>query len=197
MWRNQFIGDIGNIALVTVDGADSRCEMYFNRRFFGHKFNGSGLKYEVAVCIATGDIVWINGAFRCGENDFNILRQAIVGALEEGEMIEADNGYNGEPISIKTPSALHTHSTAHRRMKSAARARHETINGDMKEYEVLDGKFRHDMGYHSACFRAVAVLTQTAFKHGMRPFQVHYSDFSHTSGNLPKGMQREYDDIMM
>ena len=176
MWANRFIGDDGNQALVTVDGTDSRCEMRFDPRFFGHKFNGSGLKYELAVCIATGDIVWINGAFRCGENDLNISRQAIIGALDEGEMIEADNGYNGEDIYIKTPSALHTHSVEQRRMKSLARGRHETINGDLKEFGVLAERFRHDMGYHSACFRAVAIITQLSFKHGMRPFQVHYSD---------------------
>ena len=53
----------------------------------------NGLKFEVGVCIQTGGIVWINGSFRCGMADITIARQAVVSALEEGEMAEADGGY--------------------------------------------------------------------------------------------------------
>lgn len=67
--------DTGNQALVTVDGTDMPCEMLFDKRFYSHKFNGNGVRYEVGVCIATGDIVWISGPFRCGVNDLTGSRE--------------------------------------------------------------------------------------------------------------------------
>ena len=54
--------------------------------------------------------MWINGPFRCGMSDLQIARQALVGALSEGEMVEADAGYEGEHQKIKTPSSLHVRS---------------------------------------------------------------------------------------
>ena len=44
------------------------------------KFNGSGVCYEVAVCICTGDIVCINGPFPCGQwSDLKIVWHGLMG----------------------------------------------------------------------------------------------------------------------
>jgi hypothetical protein len=61
VWDNQYLGDFGNKALVTLDGTDMPVQMIFFKKFMSHKFKGNGLKYEVGVCIATGCIVWIHG----------------------------------------------------------------------------------------------------------------------------------------
>ena len=55
------MGDIGNKALVTLDGTDMPVEMKFSEKFMSHKFKGNGLKYKVGVCIATGLVVWVHG----------------------------------------------------------------------------------------------------------------------------------------
>jgi hypothetical protein len=66
------LGNIGNKALVTLDGTDMPVEMKFSKEFMSHKFKGNGLKYEVSVCIATGRIVWIHGPARAGEGDITL-----------------------------------------------------------------------------------------------------------------------------
>lgn len=156
-----------------------QCEMRFNKRFYSHKFNGNGLRYEVGVCIATGDIVWISGPFRCGMNDLSVSREGglLGGALKEGEMAEADLAYQGEKWYIKTPVGFHTRTQKEEGMKLSAAARHETINGRLKIFEVLKNRYRHELTFHSSCFRAVAVITQLNFKLGkMPPYQVEYYD---------------------
>lgn len=178
MWNNRFIGDIGNQALVTIDGTDMKVEMRYNKDFFSHKFKSGGLRYEVGVCIATGHIVWIHGPFRCGKNDISISRTGILrGPLEEGETCEADNGYQGEDWYIKTPAGFHIRSDKEKGVKSKAGSRHESVNGRMKIFKVLCNTFRHPALFHSSCFRAVAVITQINFSLGERPpFQVDYFD---------------------
>jgi hypothetical protein len=46
-----------------VDGTDFKAqEPYpFNRKWMSHKYKGAALKYEVAISIFSGDIVWIYG----------------------------------------------------------------------------------------------------------------------------------------
>lgn len=147
------------------------------KRFYSHKFRSAGLRYEVGICILTGHIVWVNGPFRCGMNDLQISRQALIGALEEGEMVEADRGYRGEHLKIKTPSSLHVHSEKARKMKQNVRSRHETVNERFKNFSVMHNEFRHpELLKHSSCFRAVAVITQLAIEDGDPLFQVDYNE---------------------
>lgn len=90
---------------MTIDGTDMPVEMRYDEEYFSHKFKGRGLRYEVGVCIQTGDIVWINGPFPCGKrSDLGIARQGVIGALKEGERVEADAGYEGEAYRINTPN---------------------------------------------------------------------------------------------
>jgi hypothetical protein len=72
------------------------------------------------VCIQTGDIVWVNGSFKCGDwPDINILHRDLKGQLAPGEKVEADTGYRGDD-SIRTPNDVAN--VADRRAKSVARA---------------------------------------------------------------------------
>ena len=91
-WRDRKKGDIGNDCLVSVDGTDFRIR-HAGRKFYSFKYNASGLRYEIAVCILSGECVWINGPFEPGiYNDITIFRNAIMHELEEGERVEADDG---------------------------------------------------------------------------------------------------------
>jgi hypothetical protein len=71
---------------------------HFDPKFMSHKFRSNGVKYEIGVCIQTGNIVWIHGPFRGGEGDLEIARSALLDALDEDEMVEADGGYGGEHV---------------------------------------------------------------------------------------------------
>ena len=63
-----------------------------------HKFNHSGVRYKVAVCIQTGYIVWINGPYACGSYpDKKIFAEWLKQELEPRERVEVDRGYTGDP----------------------------------------------------------------------------------------------------
>jgi hypothetical protein len=107
-WENRLKGDVGEVCKTVVDGTDF--EIFEPSPFLSiwksHKFKGPGLRYEVATCIQTGDIVWINGPFPCGKYpDLTIFRLGLLHMLEDGEMVEADAGYRGEPTKARTPPA--------------------------------------------------------------------------------------------
>jgi hypothetical protein len=157
-----------------VDGTD--VEIWeptpFSKSWFSHKFKSAGLRYEVGVCIQTGDIVWVNGPFKCGRwNDLSIFRNDLKLLLLPREQVEADGGYRGD-TKTRTPAMANT--WAEYKKKKAARARHETINGRLKNFGILQQTFRHPLNKHRHVFMAVAVLTQLTIDRGNRPYQVDY-----------------------
>ena len=47
------MNDIGNRCLITLDGTDVSINepSPFNNKWYSHKLNGPGLRYEVGICI--------------------------------------------------------------------------------------------------------------------------------------------------
>jgi hypothetical protein len=139
------------------------------------------LRYEVALCIQTGDIVWINGPYEAGMwNDFKIFRDALLTMLAPSERVEADDGYVGEaPQYVKCPKSF-TNPEETEAMQQLVRNRQETVNKRFKQWGVLKQIFRHskdNLGSHGDCFAAIAVITQVSINHGERLFDVRYRDF--------------------
>jgi len=108
-WENRKKGDTGNDCLVSVDCTHCPTRRYTGKSgkkaskggpadpFYSWKLKGPGLSYEVAVSILHGDIVHIAGPYPARDwNDINIFRDGLIGMLEEGERVEADDGYVGE-----------------------------------------------------------------------------------------------------
>lgn len=160
---------------MTVDGTDCPIQepSPFNRKWFSYKIHGPALRYEVGVCIQTGDIVWVNGGYPAGSwSDLRIFRHRLKQFLLPNEMVEVDKGYRGDE-RCRIPQYRVSYSD--QRAKSRARARHETINSRLKIFNVLTKEFRqHDLHDHQRCFYACAVLTQLAFYNNERPWQVNY-----------------------
>ena len=151
---------------ISVDGTD--CPVFepypFDRKMLSHKINGPGVKYEVAVCLKTGKIVWINGPFIASVNDGRIFREGLSTLLCRDECVECDKGYLGDD-KMRLPHMGFT--SKERKMKSNARAQQECINGRLKQFNVLTTHFRHMkpnregmLKKHGMCFTAVAVITQ-------------------------------------
>lgn len=170
------MGDSGNRALTTLDGTDMKANMKFAKNFMSHKFKGRGLKYEIGICINTGDIVWVHGPSRCGENDITLAREAFVSFLNDGEMAVADKGYRGERQKLKTPSIWCYRNADEKAMAHLAGLRHEHVNGRFKIHNVLVKPFRNELWKHSSCFRAVVVIEQLKIMHGSPLSQVEYHD---------------------
>lgn len=184
-WENRLINDNGSTCKITVDGTDFRIyePTPFSSRWYSHKFKGPGLRYELGVCIQTGEIVWVNGPFPCGDYpDLRIAREGLIYALAASpvkEMAVADGGYNDGYEFFDTPTGINDNEQY---MRSIARARHETINNRLKNYGALQKRWRHSRNLHGVVFHAVVNLTHLAMSmEGTRrehygSFQVEYND---------------------
>lgn len=178
-WANRTKNDIGNDCLVNVDGTDFRIR-HAGRKFYSFKYKASGLRYEVATSILGGDIVWISGPWEPGMyNDISIFRQSgIMSMLEEGERVEADDGYRGEsPQYVKCPQSMGaTAIDEYERQQSIARRRHETVNKRFKQFGALKQIWRHNVANHGKAFRVAAIVTQCSIQNGEPLFDVDYLD---------------------
>ena len=181
-WEKRKKGDRQNDCLVSVDGTDCKIPLQITnpKAFYSHKFKGSGLRYEVGVCIMTGHIVWVMGPFPCGDwPDINIFRYALKHRLDPFERVEADDGYVGEdPANIKVPgSVVHDHDDRQLIVRTRVRRRHEGINKRIKQFKCVETVFRQDIAFHKDCFFACAVLTQLEIENGHPHFDTsEYKD---------------------
>ena len=90
------MGSNGSLCLVTVDGTDFPIQepKPFSPIWYSHKFKGAGLRYEVAVSIQTGWIVWLNGPYPAGQfNDHQIADDNLHLSLDPGERYLGDRIY--------------------------------------------------------------------------------------------------------
>ena len=126
------------------------------------------------MCIQTGLIVWINGPFVAGKyNNITIFQSKMIYELLDWEMVEADQGYVGQPNKIHMKNELGVCENQFE-AKPRARARGETINGRFKNFHILMDRYRHKISMHSHVFCAVAVLTQISLTTVSPTFKVNY-----------------------
>ena len=169
---------MGNDCLVSVDGTDFQLAYGRSHRcYWDYKFKGPGLRYEVAICLRTSDIVWAYGPHLPGlYNDLQIFRMNMIHELELGERAEADDGYIGEcPQHIKCSNGV-SRREDREGLNQRQRNRHETVNERFKNFGCMSSKFRHSPAKHGTCFSCVVMLTQLAIEHGEELFPIQYDD---------------------
>ena len=122
--------------------------------FSSHKFAlRSGLRYEFAVGILSGDMKWINGPFPCGGfPDIKIFHASLLTCLDSFERIEADDGYVGEsPLRAKVSGAVLSNPREAAAYQKRVQGCHETINARLKAYAILHSLYRRDITQHGLC----------------------------------------------
>jgi hypothetical protein len=151
---------------ISVDGIDFKTqEPYpFNSKWMSHKYKGAALKYEVAISIYSGDIVWVYGPHRGSKHDLSIFREKLKFLLDDGEMVEADKGYVGEPDHIRSKYDYATREE--RKEKDRIRNRHEACNRRFRFWSILKQEYRHDIIKHGHVMRAIVSMTQMAIDNG-------------------------------
>ena len=88
---------------MAVDGTHVRIEEPGHEKYsqdsdyFGHKFNSAGINYEFRICLATRNVIWMNGPFKAGRNNLVIF---VEEGLEErlqslGKKVIGDGIYQG------------------------------------------------------------------------------------------------------
>ncbi len=61
-------------------------------------------------------------------------------------------------------------------MQARVRSRHETFNGRLKNWGILEQVYPHDITAHGTVLYVCAVITQLAIDNGERLFEVEYED---------------------
>lgn len=103
-----------------------------------------------------------------------IFGDALAYELEEGERVEADDGYEPHaPQYVKCPKCI-ANDPERESMQQKVRSRHETVNKRFKQWKILREEYRHNIEDHGSVFRAVAVLTQLAIEKGEPLYEVDY-----------------------
>ena len=169
----------GDQAFITVDCTDCQIQepFPFCGVYWSHKFNKAAFKYEVAVSIRGGDIVWVSGPWPAGVSDAVVFQTVLSHHLGDDEKAECDNGYNNLEKAV-TPGVGKTH--FHKKQKSQARGRQENFNGRFKVFNSLDQRFRkNDPHKHHLVFNAIAILVQLSQDHGERMYAVEVDDNYH------------------
>ena len=176
MWENRYKLDKGNDCLISVDGTDFRVAEN-GRKFYSHKFKKSALRYEIGLCILTGDVVWLNGPYVAGShNDITIFRDCLLSHLDHNERVEADDGYRGEhPEFVKCPAGF-SNPADNLKMQQRVRSRQETINKRFKDWGCLRQTWRHDIASHGRAFRVILIVSQLAINNGEKLFFVDCTD---------------------
>jgi DDE superfamily endonuclease len=166
LWPDNLPHD--TIWVMTVDGTHVAIneplhpEFSQDKKYFSHKKNRAGWVYEVGISLFTSNLIWMNGPHKAGANDKTIF--TLPGGLkevlaQEGVKAIGDKFYNGHQNEVSTFNA---HDSAEvKKFKSRALKRHENFNAYLKQFAVLDGRFRHrGPEKFSMCFEAVAVISQ-------------------------------------
>ena len=127
--------------------------------------------------ILAGNIVWVNGPYAAGKYpDIKIFHSGLAHWLDEFERVEVDDGYIGEvPKKVKCPGCA-SNPTENQEMQNRVRSRHESLNGRLKNWEILKSMYHHDLMEHGNVFRAITVIMQISINAGEKLFEVDYSD---------------------
>lgn len=163
-WENRLKSSEHLKMRVSLDGTDCKIRepQPFNKKWYSHKFKAPGIRYEIGISIIEGDIVWASGGLPCGEwTDLKIALDLYV-HVAKNEMTLADKGYRQKKY-FKQPTNA---------MEKRILARHETLNGRLKEFGILDQKFRHPLHKHPLVFHAVVNVVQASIMMGEKLFDL-------------------------
>jgi hypothetical protein len=155
---------------------DDACDFGINepypwdRKWYAKKFNGPGVKYNVAVAIHSNNICYASGPHYSSVSETRIFKENLGAVIPEDEPVEIDGCTGGDPRQMKPQAGENRQA---RKQKSIYRGRQETIFSRMKQFNVLDSHFRHNetseehtLYKHQVCFDAVLVITQLKFMIG-------------------------------
>lgn len=160
-WESRMdLSVAGQTCFTSLDGVDFKIlePSPFSPVWFSHKFRSAGLRYELALNVRTGFMVWVNGGYPCGMySDLRLAREAFVLFLNDGERSLADKVYKDHKYFI-LPNTYNT------KQHNLIMARHEI--------QILKQEFRNAIHKHPMVVHAVANITQVMLMNGHPLFSV-------------------------
>jgi hypothetical protein len=183
VWSPDLDSHDTEIIAISVDGVNysawEKKHLTLNKdpAFYDHKDNSCGYKYEIGLRIYEPEIAWILGPVRCGKGDGSVFQEDGLKdklASTPGKMGIANGGYEmGEEKDMGflcLPNTMDSREL--KRFKSWAHCRHESLNGRLNNFKILQDKFQHGMKCHGIVFEAVAVIIQYQMDNGAPIFDV-------------------------
>jgi hypothetical protein len=105
-------------------------------------------------------------------HDITIYRKHLMGMVPAGCRGLGDLGCAGEPDTL---TVIRQSDLAEvKKFKEAACARHENVNGRLKEFGILDKRWAYHCDKHALVFRALVVMAQYDIE-TTRPFLIFTS----------------------
>ena len=176
-WTEDNLDDTTPIFLVSVDGVHCRVQepihptLAKDPSWYSHKFNQPGVTYELGVSTCENRLVWINGPHKASKHDGTIYKEGLRQKIPPGRRVVADKAHRGSKKSVSAPGNSNDGEEL-RLFKGRARARHESFNSRLKEFNCMSMVFRHKVKKHKICFEAVCVILQHQMEHGSVLFDV-------------------------
>jgi hypothetical protein len=136
----------------------------------------SVLQYELGINILAGNLVWIKGPYPAGAwNDIKIFMNIRVNCLQPDKRTKADNGHVGHAIKIKCPNN-DCNPEENLGMQLVTRSHHETSNGRLKNWGILEKTYHHNITKHRTVYYACLVITQLSVANREPLFEVDYGN---------------------
>lgn len=173
--------ELGAINIATVDGTDfltneqKTGEFNIDSKMMSHKFHHGGLKHIIAISIWRAKMVYLSTSTRGGESDKNMYMEELHDLIPEGKCVICDRAFASSDDKDEESAAVakklrqindDADSDKVKKFKARALARHETLNGRLKNYAILRSYFRHDKENHGDAFEAVCVMVQYQMDRG-------------------------------
>ena len=145
-----------------------------DRKWYSHKFHGPALTYQIVLSVHESKVLSIIGPYPAGNTDIIVFRKGggIKELIPHGTRLIGDRGYAGEPEKISAPNEHDTLRAT--QFKGRVRSRHETFNGRLNDFNVLDQAYRHSgrqpvvsdiYDDHKQVFESVCILVQYDLKY--------------------------------
>ena len=172
-------GDLDERFIVSVDGI--HCRIWEPRldpssKWYSKKHNGAGLVYEIGIAIWHNQLVWINGPFPAGQNDWVVFTKenGLKDKIPEGKKVVGDKIYRHDRTKVGADNEHDDRQVA--KFKQRVKARHESGNCRIKSFGIIEGNFRSTgkdrLAKHKAVFEACCVLVQYEMENGRPLFKV-------------------------
>lgn len=161
--------------VASVDGVHFRIwepRKFPSTKWYSPKYKKAALTYEIALAVHHNKIVWVNGPFPAGENDKKVFDKpgGLKSKLKDHQLVIGDQGYTGDPDNVATRNSLDEKEV--KDFKERAKARQETINHRLKNFDILSREFRTKghlrVPRHKSVLEACLVIIQYELDNGSR-----------------------------
>ena len=183
VWDETIVNDEDTeVMAFTMDGIDHKVweiqhdSLPYDKSACSHKFKSAATKYVIVLSVFEPKCLFIAGPYKRGVGDLDVVRKSglLAKLRATNKIVIVDRGFHSKIAAERRmmsfpdqmdSAAVHNH-------KSRARLRHETFNGRLKKFDVLNQTFRHGFDKHGITMRAIATIVQYHMDNGHPLFDV-------------------------